>query len=175
MNRFIILDRDGTLNIDEGYTYKTQDLKFFPDVFKALSLLKEDFKFIIITNQSGIERDYYTKQDFHNFNDHLVNELKKQDIIIEKTYFCPHTPEKNCDCRKPNPKLIKQAEKDFNIDLKNSFMIGDHPSDIALGKSAGCKSIYLLTGHGKKHKQELNTQPDLIANNQLEAAQWILK
>ena len=76
MNKFIFLDRDGTLNIDEGYTYKTKDLKFFPGVFKALNLLKKNFKFIIITNQSGIGRGYYTERDFNKFNNRLVNELK---------------------------------------------------------------------------------------------------
>ena len=72
MSKAIFLDRDGTLNIDNGYTYKTQDLKFFPDVFKALNLLKKDFKLIIMTNQSGIGRGYYTEEDFHKFNKRLV-------------------------------------------------------------------------------------------------------
>ena len=176
MNRFIILDRDGTLNRDEkGYIHKVEDLKFFPDTFKALNLLKDNFKFIIISNQSGIGRGYYTEEDFHKFNNKLTGELEKQNIKIAKTYFCPHTPEENCDCRKPNTKFIEQAEKEFSIDIKNSFMIGDHPSDIELGKNANCKTIYLLTGHGEKHKEGLKTKPDFIANNILEAAQWILK
>lgn len=175
MNKAIILDRDGVINQDPGYVHKVEDLKFFPDVFKALNLLKKNFKFIIITNQSGIGRGYYTEQDFHKFNKKLVEELKKENIVIEKTYYCPHAPEEKCDCRKPNPTFIKQAEKEFNIDLKNSFVIGDHPRDITLGKNAGCKAIYLLTGHGEKHKQELTQKPDFTANNLLEAAQWILK
>ena len=175
-NRFIILDRDGTIVIDEkGYTHKIEDLKFFPDAFKALNLLKDSFRFIIITNQSGIGRGYYTEQDFHKFNSHIVKELEKKGIKIEKTYFCPHTPEENCDCRKPKTKFIKEAEKEFNINLKESFVIGDHPCDIKLGKKAGCKTIYLLTGHGKKHKTELNAKPDFTANNLLEAAQWIIR
>jgi len=172
MNKTIFLDRDGTLNMDEGYTYKTQDLKFYPDVFKALNLLKAQFKFIIITNQSGIGRGYYTEEQFHKFNNHLVNKLKEQGIKIEKTYFCPHYPKGSCDCRKPNIKFIKQAKEEFNIDLNNSWVIGDHPHDIELGKNAGCKTIYLLTGHGKKHKKDLEN-PDFIANNILEAANII--
>jgi len=176
MSKAIFLDRDGTLNIDEkGYICKEEDLKFFPDTFKALNLLKKDFKFIIITNQSGIGRGYYTEEDFHKFNNKLIEELRKQNIIIEKTYYCPHGPEENCNCRKPNTTFIKQAEKEFNINIKESFVIGDHPRDIDLGKNANCKTIYLLTGHGKKHKEELTQKPDLIANNLLEAAQWIIK
>lgn len=175
MNKAIFLDRDGTLDIDKGYTYKTGDLKFFPEVFKALNLLKKDFKFIIITNQSGIGRGYYTEQDMHKFNKRLVSKLEKNGIKIEKTYFCPHKPEENCDCRKPNIKFVKQAEKEFDINLKKSFVIGDHSSDIELGKRARCKTVYLLTGHGKKHKEEIKVKPDFIANNLLEAAEWIIK
>jgi len=162
MNKFIFLDRDGTLNIDEGYTYKTKDLKFFPGVFKALNLLKKNFKFIIITNQSGIGRGYYTERDFNKFNNRLVN-----------TYYCPHAPEKNCDCRKPNIKFIKEAEKEFDVDLKESFVIGDHPHDIGLGKNANTKTIYLLSGHGKKHFKELKIKPDYISDSLLEAIKFI--
>lgn len=175
MDRAILLDRDGVLNEDTGYAHKIKDLKLLYGAVEALKLLKDQFKFIIITNQSGIGREYYTEEDFHKFNNHLLNELKKQGIKIEKTYFCPHSPEENCNCRKPNTKFIKQAEKEFNIDLKNSFVLGDHPHDIEMGKNANCKTIYLLTGHGEKHKQKLNTKPDFIANNLLEAAKWILK
>lgn len=174
MNRAVILDRDGVLNWDPGYVYKIEDFKLLPGVIQALTLLK-DFKFIIVTNQSGIGRGYYTEEDFHKFNNHLVNELKKHNITIEKTYFCPHSPEQSCDCRKPNPKFIKKAEKEFDLDLKESFMIGDHPHDIGFGKKAGCKGIYLLTGHGEKHKDEIKTKPDFITNNILKAAQWIIE
>ena len=173
MSKAIFLDRDGTLNIDKGYTYKTQDLKFFPDVSKALNLLKKDFKFVIITNQSGIGRGYYTEEDFHKFNNRLVGELEKKGIKIEKTYFCPHHPDDNCDCRKPNTKFVEQARKELGIELKNSFVIGDHPNDVELGKNAGCKTIYLLTGHGKKHFKELKIKPDFTASSLFEATRFI--
>jgi len=175
MNKAVILDRDGVLNEDPGYVHRIEDFKLIPGVIEALNLLKNDFKFVIITNQSGIGRGYYTEQDFHKFNNRLVKELKKQNIIIEKTYFCPHHPEEKCNCRKPNIKFIKEAEKEFDIDIKNSFVIGDHPYDIKLGKNAGCKTVYLLTGHGMRHKKEMEGKPDFIANNLLEAAEWILK
>ena len=172
MNKFIILDRDGVLNEDPGYVHKIKDFKLFDGVIEALKSLK-DFKFIIITNQSGIGRGYYKEKDFHKFNNHLVNELKKQGIKIEKTYFCPHHPEENCDCRKPNIKFIEQAKKEFDIDLKKSFVIGDHPHDVGLGKNANAKTIYLLSGHGKKHFKELSAKPDFITTSLLEAARFI--
>lgn len=174
MNKAIFLDRDGTLNVDNGYTHKVEDFQFHDKVIEGLKLLK-GFKFFIITNQSGINRGFYKEEHMHEFNNHLINELKKHNIKIEKVYFCPHTPEENCDCRKPNIKFIKEAEKEFNISLKDSFVIGDHDYDIKMGKDAGCKSIYLLTGHGEKHKKELKIKPDFIANNMLEAVKWILK
>lgn len=175
MNKAIFIDRDGTLNEDPGYVHKIEDFKLLPGVVEALNLLKNDFKFVIISNQSGIGRGYYKEKDFHKFNNKLVEELKKQNIIIEKTYFCPHTPEENCSCRKPSITFIKQAEKEFNLNLKESFVIGDHPHDIELGKNANCKTIYLLTGHGKRHKKEIKDKPDFIADNLLEAARWIIK
>lgn len=174
MNKAIFLDRDGTLNEDEGYVHKIEDFKLLPSVIEALKLLK-NFKLIIITNQSGIGRGYYREEDFHKFNGKLIEELNKRGVKIEKTYFCPHKPEESCDCRKPNIKFVKQAEKEFNINLKESFVIGDHPHDIELGKKAGCKTVYLLTGHGEKHKDELIQKPDFIAKNLIEAAEWIIK
>ncbi len=173
--KFVVLDRDGVLNKDPGYVHKLEDFELYPDVIEGLNLLKNNFKFIIITNQSGIGRGYFKKEHMHEFNNHMLNELKKHGIKIEKVYFCPHTPEENCNCRKPNITFIKQAEKKFNINLKESFVIGDHPSDIELGKNTNCKTIYLLTGHGKKHKEAIKNTPDFTANNLLEAAKWILK
>lgn len=177
MNRFIILDRDGTLNIDEkGYTHKVEDFKFHDGVIEGLNLLKDNFKFIIITNQSGIGRKYYTKKHMHEFNNHLTNELKKHNIEIEKIYFCPHTPKENCNCRKPKTTFINQAKQEFNINLEESFIIGDHDADVGMGKGNGCKTIYLLTGHGKKHLEDTKKlKPNFIANNFLEAAKWIIK
>jgi len=175
MNKFVILDRDGVLNEDPGYVHKIEDFKLLPGVTEALQLLKKRFRFIIITNQSGIGRGYYTEVEFHMFNNHLLSELKKHKINIEKTYYCPHTPEEKCNCRKPKITFIKEAEREFQIDLKNSFVIGDHPSDIKLGKNLNCKTIYLLTGHGEKHKKELDTKPDFITDNLTEASQWIMQ
>lgn len=174
----IFLDRDGTLNEDEGYVHDIKDFKLLPGVIEGLNLLKRKFVFFIVTNQSGIGRGFYSYKDFLRFNDHLINVLKSHEITILKTYVCPHKPDENCDCRKPNPTYLYDARDKFSIDLEKSWVIGDHPSDVLLGKNAGSHTIYLLTGHGKEHVEELTQkkiEPTLIASNFLKAAKEILQ
>ncbi len=175
MNKAIFLDRDGTLNNDKGYTYKLEDYRLLPRVIEALNLLKKDFIFFIVTNQSGIARRYYTLKDAERFNDRIVKELKYNDIKIKNIYICPHAPDENCDCRKPGQRFIKEAIKDYDIDIQNSYVIGDHESDILFAKNAGAKSVLVLTGHGKKHLPNMKTEPDYVAENIFQAAKWIIK
>lgn len=174
----IILDRDGTINVDPGYVYKIEDYGLLTGVIEGLNKVKDEFLFFIITNQSGIGYGYYTMDDFQKFNDYLVNDLKENGIRIEKTYVCPHSPNDLCDCRKPKIKFIKEIERNYEIDIKRSWMIGDHPSDIQLGINAKCRTIYLLTGHGKKHFEELEEKdisPNFIAKDFSEAIEHIQK
>jgi len=170
MNKAVFLDRDGVIVEDVGYHYKIEDFKLIKNAVEGLKLLK-DFKLIIVTNQSGIGRGYYTMKDFLKFNDYLIEELGGKKINIEKTYVCPHKPEDDCEYRKPKTKLIEDAEKEFRIDLKKSFVIGDKKIDIEMGKNAGCKTILVLSGHGMKEKE--NSKADYIAKDLLEAAEWI--
>ena len=172
MTAAVFIDKDGVLVEDKGYVHKLEDFKLIPNAVEGLKLLK-NYKLFIITNQSGIGRGIYKVEDFINFNDHLIKELKKDGIKIEKTYYCPHKPEDNCECRKPKIRLLKAAEKDFGVDLKKSFVIGDMKSDFELGRNAGCRTVHVLTGHGIKHKEEI--KPDYIADDLLDAARWILK
>ncbi|MFX1428604.1 MAG: D-glycero-alpha-D-manno-heptose-1,7-bisphosphate 7-phosphatase [Promethearchaeota archaeon] len=177
-NKAIILDRDGTLIEDKNYAYKIEDFELLDGVIEGLKLLQNDFLLFIVTNQSGIGRGYYTIEDFEKFNNHLINIFKKQEIQILKTYFCPHLREENCDCRKPKIKFIEDIIRDFNIDIKRSWMIGDHPSDIQFGINGGSRTIFLTTGHGDKHLNELESlgiKPTLICNNFLVATRKILK
>jgi D-glycero-D-manno-heptose 1,7-bisphosphate phosphatase len=175
MHNAIFLDRDGTLNDDEkGYTYKVKDFKLLPGVIDGLKKLS-DFKFFIITNQSGIGKGFYSEKDMHKYNLRMLIEFEKDDVRIEKIYFCPHDFSVPCDCRKPSPKFVKEAEKKFNLNLEKSFVIGDHPSDISLAKNAGCHGIYLLTGHGNQHlKEAVKINPEHIAKNFKQATEYIL-
>ena len=172
MKAAIILDRDGVLVEDTGFVHKLEDFKLIKNAVEGLELLKK-YKLFIITNQSGIGRNHYTLDDFKKFNNHLISELKKRRIKIEKTYYCPHRPEDKCECRKPKTKFLDDAEKDFGIDLKKSFVIGDRKSDIELGQNAHCKTILVLTGNGSRIKNDVN--PDYVAEDLLDAAKWILE
>lgn len=178
MDKAILLDRDGTLVDDTVYPHKIEDFKILPGVVKGLKKLSKDYVFIIITNQSGIGRGIFTIEDMHRFNEKLLSELKKEGIEIKKIYYCPHTPEDLCKCRKPHTKYIKEAEKEFSIDVKNSWVIGDHPHDVEMAIKADARGIYLLTGHGKKHSDDLekgDIKPDFIAKNFSQAAEFIMR
>ena len=129
--KIIYLDRDGVINEDFGYVYKSDNFRFVNGVFEACkTFLNLGYEIVIVTNQSGIGRKYYSKNDFLKLTNWMLEEFKKNGINILNTYFCPHSPEDNCDCRKPNIGMIEQSLNDFNIDLKNSWLIGDKISDI---------------------------------------------
>ena len=170
MKKAVFIDRDGVLVEDTGYVHKIEDFKLIKNAIEGLKLLKK-YKLFIITNQSGIARGVYKVEDFLKFNNHLIKELKRHNIKIEKTYYCPHKPEDNCNCRKPKTKFLEDAEKEFDIDLKKSFVIGDRKSDFEMGKNAGCKTIHVLTGFGIKAKNDV--KPDYFAKDLLDAAKWI--
>jgi len=174
----IILDRDGVLIEDRNYLYKIEDLKVLLGVIEGLKQLQQEFLFFIVTNQSGIGRGYYTLEDFHKYNNHLISILNENNIKIEKTFFCPHVKEDNCDCRKPNPKFLKEIANQWDVDLESSWMIGDHPSDIQFGINGGCRTVYMVTGHGKKHLQDLEEngiKPTIQHSNFVDAAEEILQ
>ncbi|TES94093.1 MAG: HAD-IIIA family hydrolase [Promethearchaeota archaeon] len=178
IRKAIILDRDGTLIEDKDYAYKIEDLKLLPGVIEGLKFLQQDYLFFIVTNQSGIGRGYYSESDFFQFNNHLIKVLEENQIRIEETFYCPHIKEENCECRKPKIKYIKKIVDDWNISIKDSWMMGDHPSDIQFGINGGCKTVYMITGHGKKHLRDLKANgiiPTLVHSNFLEAVEEIRK
>jgi len=159
----IFLDRDGTLIEDAGSIRDVADVAFYPETCSALRRLS-DFALFIVTNQSGIAKGHIRVEEARAVNDHVVGHLAEAGIRIRAVYCCPHQRTDGCECMKPNPYFLKLAERDHQIDLKRSFVIGDHPSDVELAHAVGAKGIYVLTGHGLKHQQELGVPAAVVAD-----------
>jgi D-glycero-D-manno-heptose 1,7-bisphosphate phosphatase len=151
----IFLDRDGTLNLDKGYVHQWADWEWLPGAPEALARLKEaGYKLVVITNQSGVVKGYYSEEDVRELHRRVNLDLAGRGpgaAILDAFYFCPHHPNYSgpCSCRKPAPGLIRQAAAEHNLDLSRSFMVGDKLIDAAAGENAGCRSILVLTGYGR--------------------------
>ena len=174
MNKAIFLDRDGTINEDVGNLFLPEDLVFIPQAIEALHLLKQQFELFIITNQSGVGKGAFSRDEYNRFNEFFLNTLKEKGILIKEVFTCLHAKEEQCDCYKPSSYSIEQAEIKYGIDVRNSYCIGDHPHDVEMAEKVNAHSIYLLSGHGIKHRHELSFQPDHIADDLYQAAQWIV-
>lgn len=153
MNKALFLDRDGVINVEKNYVYKIEDFEFIDGIFKlAKKYQDEGYLIIVITNQAGIGRGYYTEEDFCRLTDWMAKEFENNGVHIAKVYYCPHHPKygigdyrKDCICRKPKPGMIFKAQEEFNIDLGQSVLIGDKESDIEAGRRAGVGSNILKT------------------------------
>ena len=139
----IFLDRDGVLNKNRNDYVKTlYELEIFPEIGKSVKMINDqNYLAIVITNQSAIARKLTTRNEVEKIHEYIQNYLKNWNAKIDAFYYCPHHPDDDCCCRKPQPGLILQAAHDFNIDLKMSWMIGDHDRDIQSGVNAGCQTI----------------------------------
>ena len=174
LKRAVFLDRDGTLIEEADYLARAEDLKLFPFAAQAIRLLNEnDFLVILITNQSGVGRGFFDENALAEIHAKLVSDLSEDGAALDAIYFCPHTPENDCACRKPKTAMIERAARDFAIDLVNSWTIGDKAFDVELGFNAGTKSALVLTGYGIEERERLREKPDLIAENLLEAVKAI--
>jgi D-glycero-D-manno-heptose 1,7-bisphosphate phosphatase len=155
-NRAVFLDRDGTINVEKGYVHKIEDFELIPGVPEALRLLRENgFILVVVTNQSGVARGYYPMEAVHRLHRHMDEELARLGATVDAYYVCPHHPDGGvddytmvCECRKPMAGMLMDAARDYSINLASSYMIGDKPSDIEAGLKAGCRSLYVTTGHG---------------------------
>lgn len=161
MHKAVFFDRDGVINIDKGYTYKIEDFLFVDGILDLLEFCnKKSYLLIVITNQSGIARGYYSKDDFLKLSDFMQNTLiEKIGFCFDKIYYCPHSVESNCYCRKPNIGMLKEAIDDFNINPYVSYIIGDKESDIQAGINVGIKTKILF---GDKN---LISMADYIVDN----------
>jgi len=166
LQRAIFLDRDGVINKEKNYLYKINDFEFLDGVFDSCSyLLKLNYKIILITNQSGISRGYYTENDFQNLTKWMLEEFKRNNIDILDVFHCPHGPNSTCFCRKPKPGMFLMAKEKYNIDMKNSWAIGDKENDIKAATDSGItKTILVKSGH-KVNEFESNAMHSINSIN----------
>ena len=161
-DRALFLDRDGVINIDKEYLYKKEDFEFVDGIFEIIKLYQENgYRIIVVTNQSGIGRGYYTQDDYMILTEYMMDELRKRDLKIDGVYHCPHTPEDKCSCRKPRSGMLMAAKRDFKLDMKNSVMIGDKDSDMRASKSAKVGERIFLSSNQSRCIDATKTIKDL--------------
>ena len=154
MNKAIFLDRDGTINVEKDYLYKIEEFELIPNVINGLRMLQNSgYLLIIITNQSGIARGYYSENDYEKLTAWMLDMFEKEGVRIAGVYYCPHHPKAKieqyrikCKCRKPKLELFLRAVEDFNLDLDKSFAIGDKIRDCEICKESGCQG-YLISNN----------------------------
>lgn len=173
--KVIFLDRDNTLNKDPGYISKPEQIELLPYVVEGLQLLKNlGYEFIIITNQSGIARKFFTEKDLYKVNQRLLDILSEYSIQILDIFYCPHKDEDNCNCRKPKPGLIQQAlEKYKNIDIQNSWIMGDRLRDIFPGEPFHIKGVLIQNATDELEKELIPKNLITIKENLYQAALFI--
>ena len=172
MNKAIFLDRDGTINIEKDYIYKCEDLVFEEGSVEALKTFKNlGYILIVVSNQSGIARGYFTEEDLKAFNNNMNEKLKEKSVEITEFYCCPHHPDglaeykKVCNCRKPNNKMLEDAIEKYNIDREKSYMIGDKASDTGAGLKSKLKTVLVKTGYGLKDMEKIDKNETLVCEN----------
>ncbi|NIM58276.1 MAG: HAD-IIIA family hydrolase [Candidatus Aminicenantes bacterium] len=184
--RAVFLDRDGTINKDVGYPSSFSMIEIFPYSFEAIKKINDaGLLAVIVSNQSGVGRGLIVEKNLLDIHHKLQASFAKHGAHFDGVYYCPHYRlssipryRKNCGCRKPNPGMGLQAAEDLNIDMNNSYMVGDKVEDILFGRNIQAKPILLLTGFGQEALPKLKKKrvvPAYVAANLLEAVNWILK
>lgn len=182
----VFIDRDGTLNEEVGYVNHPRRLRLLPRSAEAIRRLnRSGLKAVMVTNQSGVARGYFSEEVLHAVNEALVSQLKAEGAYLDGLYVCVHHPTEGeppyrarCDCRKPEPGLLHRAAADLGLDLSRSWVVGDKISDVVTGRRVGASPILVLTGYGlgewEYRRSRWPTEPDHVAGDLLEAVEWIL-
>jgi D-glycero-D-manno-heptose 1,7-bisphosphate phosphatase len=172
------MDRDGTVSEEVGYMYHAGLYRPFPWTGEAIKRINESgIKAILVTNQSGIERGYFKEATVHEVHNILQHELQRWNAHLDAIYFCPHSPEKTCDCRKPKPGMLLRAARELDLDLERSFMVGDKYADVRAAHAAGVRSVLVCSGYGAEEMAKYaglgGPQPHFVADNLLHAVDAI--
>jgi len=170
----IFLDRDGVINKEINYLHRIKDFEFIYGVFEACQYVQSlEYKIIIVTNQSGISRGYYSENDFQIINKWMLDQFKQNNINVLDVFHCPHSPDANCNCRKPKPGMLLQAEIKYDIDMSNSWLIGDKEVDITAANNAGISNTILVKSGHKINENSTNSK--YILDSIQQANQVIIK
>jgi len=171
--RYVLIDRDGTINVEKHYLSKPNQLELLPGSGEALRRLQDaGFGICVITNQSGIGRGYFDSEQLDLIHVRLSDLVEKFGVRIDGFYYCPHTPEDDCNCRKPLPGLAQRAAAEHGFLLCDAWMIGDNSADIGLGRAVGARCVLVRTGYGKR--VETTAGADFVVDDLAGAAELVL-
>ena len=180
----VFLDRDGTMIREVDYLRSVEQLRLLPGVAGAIRRLNEaGFAVVVTTNQSGVARGLLTEGGLDRIHEQLRQRLARRGAHLDGLYYCPHHPKakvaryrRSCGCRKPSPEMLQRAAAELDLDMKQSFAVGDSARDVEAGRRAGCRTVLVRTGYGKKTEANLGEadRPDHIADDLASAVEWVL-
>jgi len=182
----VFTDRDGVLNLKVDYLHRVDDFEFFPGAPQAVKRLNDAGALVlVVTNQAGVARGYYTEADVDALHEHIQRELGRFGARIDRFYYCPHHPEgvvpqytRTCDCRKPRPGMFLRAIDDLDLAGDLRFAVGDRYPDLIAGAAVGCRTVLVRTGYGQERPADetgIIIKPDYVTSSFGEAVDWILR
>jgi D-glycero-D-manno-heptose 1,7-bisphosphate phosphatase len=172
--RYVLIDRDGTIIEECHYLSDPDQVRLIPGSAEAMRTLREQgLGMAIVTNQSGVGRGYFDLDRLEQINQRMCQLLASEGVHLDGIYFCPHTPDDLCGCRKPQPGMIEQARKELGFEPARCMVVGDRETDIELGRNVGATTFLVRTGYGTETVNNRSANPDYIADNLLDAARLI--
>ena len=178
MYKAVFVDRDGTINRDVSYCSRPEDLELLSTVAEGIRLLNEHgFKVVVITNQSGIARGYFTEESLAGIHRKMLDDLAREGAFVDAVYYCPHHPDAGCECRKPNTGLFHKAATELQIDPANSYVIGDKLLDVAAAKKLNCKAVLVPSSEPEislVREKRGQVGADFISPDFYTAAAWVV-
>ena len=174
--RFVILDRDGTINFERDHLSDPEELELIPGAARGLREIRDlGLGLVIVTNQSVVGRGLVDHAGLEEIHTRLLVMLAEEGATVDGVYYCPHTPDQGCSCRKPEPELVWRAARDLGFDPARSFLVGDHHTDVEMGRAVGATTILVKTGHWTEGDSIAGEGPDHVAADLEEAADIIRK
>jgi histidinol-phosphate phosphatase family protein len=172
--RFVVLDRDGTIIVERHYLSDPEKVELLPGAADGMRRLRDlGLGLVVVTNQSAIGRGYFGPERLAEIHERLVGDLRREEIQLDGIFFCPHTPDDGCACRKPRTGMVERAALELGFDAREGFVVGDLPSDILLGQALGSTTLLIRTGHGARTEAEGEARPDYVVDGLVDAAEVI--